>query len=175
VEVASGGKTKYNRVRLNIPKTHALDAACVGEVQSIQDWTKPTLNIKSTGRGCYQRTRLNAYGFPRGYLTRSKNIQGFQTGDRVKAVVTKGKKRGVYTGRVAVRATGDFNIQTSTEVIQGISHRYCKVIQRGDGYGYSQSGAINGNSRVQVGSRVRVAKQPALYLTAMNGDVSRAF
>lgn len=167
IEVASGGKTKYNRSRLNIPKTHALDAVCVGSVESIENWDKPTLNIKSMGRGCYQRTRLTAFGFPRGYLTRIKNIKGFQTGDMVKATVTKGKKIGSYAGRVAVRATGSFNIQTATEVIQGISHRYCKIVQRGDGYGYSQSGAINGNSRGQVGSRARIASQPALTLPAL--------
>ena len=28
---ASGGRTKFNRTRLGIPKSHALDAACVGE------------------------------------------------------------------------------------------------------------------------------------------------
>ena len=175
VDVASGGRTKFNRVRLNIPKTHALDAVCVGTVESVEDWNKPTLNIKSMGRGCYQRTRLTAFGFTRGYLTRIKNIKGFQTGDMVKATVTKGKKIGVYAGRVAVRATGNFNIQTATEVVQGISHRYCRVVQRGDGYGYSQSGAVNGNSRVQAGSRVMVASQPALCLTRLNPDVSRAF
>jgi len=168
VEIASGGKTKYNRCRLNIPKTHALDAACVGSVDSIESWDKPTLNIKSMGRGCYQRTRLTAFGFPRGYLTRIKNIQGFQTGDMVKATVTKGKKIGVYSGRVAVRATGNFNIQAATEVIQGISHRYCKIVQRGDGYGYSQTGAINGNRRGQVGSRARIAEQSALTSLALS-------
>jgi len=168
VEVASGGKTKYNRSRLNIPKTHALDAICVGEVNSVHDWDKPTLNIKSMGRGCYQRTRLTAFGFPRGYLTRVKNIQGFQTGDMIKATVTKGKKIGVYSGRIAVRASGNFNIQTATEVIQGISHRYCKIVQRGDGYGYSQTGAINGNSRVQAGSRARIASQSALTSPALS-------
>jgi hypothetical protein len=55
----------------------------------------------------------------------------------VKAEVTKGKKIGSYTGRVAVRATGSFNIQTSTGLVQGVSHRYCTVVQRGNGYGYS--------------------------------------
>ena len=48
---------------------------------------------------------------------------------RLKAHVTKGKKAGVYIGRVAVRASGSFNIQTSTGLIQGISHRYCQLIQ----------------------------------------------
>jgi hypothetical protein len=51
----------------------------------------------------YQRTRLNRFGFPRGVLMRQKQVQGFQTGDRVKAVVPTGKKAGTYTGRVAVR------------------------------------------------------------------------
>ncbi|SEQ16942.1 RRXRR protein [Ectothiorhodospira magna] len=32
VITSSGGRTKYNRQRLGIPKTHALDAACVGPV-----------------------------------------------------------------------------------------------------------------------------------------------
>lgn len=137
VATGSGGQTKYNRTRLGIPKTHALDAACVGTVDTVRDWTRPTLSIKATGCGSYQRTRVDAYGFPRGYLTRQKRIHGFQTGDMVTANVTKGKKAGQYKGRLAVRATGNFNIQTPQGVIQGISHRYCRIVQRADGYGYS--------------------------------------
>lgn len=138
VTMWSGGRTKFNRAQLHIPKTHALDAACVGNIDAIRDWNKPTLAIKATGRGSYQRTRLNAYGFPRGYLTRQKRIKGFQTGDMVKAEVTKGKKTGSYVGLVAVRASGSFNLQTAQGVVQGIGYRCCKVIQRADGYGYSQ-------------------------------------
>ncbi|MEI6416042.1 MAG: hypothetical protein WCP34_17535, partial [Pseudomonadota bacterium] len=96
------------------------------------------------GRGSYQRTRLDANGFPRGYLTRSKQIKGFQTGDRVRAHVEKGKKAGVHVGRVAVRATGSFNIQTTQGLVQGISYRHCKTIQRADGYGYSHILALKG-------------------------------
>lgn len=136
VAVASGGQTKFNRCRLGVPKTHALDAACVGNLDSLDGWDKPALGIKCTGRGSYQRTRLDQFGFPRGYLTRSKRIHGFQTGDRVKAVVTKGAKTGTYVGRVAVRASGSFNIQANGGLVQGISHCYCKVVQRADGYGY---------------------------------------
>ena len=39
---------------------------------------------------------------------------------------------------MAVRVTGSFNIQTGDGVVQGISHRHCRVLQRGDGYGYSR-------------------------------------
>lgn len=104
VTSGSGGLTKLNRVRLEIHKTHALDAACVGTTESVVDWQRPTLAVKATGRGSYQRTRLTKYGFPRGYLMRQKAVHGFQTGDHVKAVVSNGKKIGEYTGRVAVRA-----------------------------------------------------------------------
>jgi 5-methylcytosine-specific restriction endonuclease McrA len=137
VEAASGGRTKWNRTRLGVPKTHALDAACVGEVEALTGWEVPSLAIKCTGRGSYQRTRLDAYGFPRGYLTRSKRIRGFQTGDMVRAAVPTGKKAGVHTGRVAVRATGSFNIQTPTGVIQHINAKYCTTISRADGYSYT--------------------------------------
>lgn len=137
VETASGGRTKWNRTRLGLPKTHALDAVCVGPVETVSGWRRPTLEIKCSGRGSYQRTRLTAQGFPRGYLTREKRIHGFQTGDRVRAVVPAGKKAGTHVGRVAVRATGSFNIQTPVGVVQGIAYRHCTMVQRADGYGYA--------------------------------------
>lgn len=155
VEIASGGRTKFNRHMLSIPKTHALDAACVGRVDRIRDWQKPTLSIKCAGRGSYQRTRLTAKGGIRGYLMRQKSVNGFQTGDRVKAVVPKGNNAGTYVGRVAVRASGSFNIQTGGGVVQGISHKHCRLIQRGDGYGYNQIVTTTnpGKSNFPVSSR----------------------
>jgi 5-methylcytosine-specific restriction endonuclease McrA len=137
LELASGGRTKFNRRRLGLPKSHALDAACVGLVETLLNWNLPTLNIKCTGRGSYQRTRLNKYGFPRGFLMRQKSVHGFQTGDMVFARVPAGVKAGVYTGRVAVRASGSFNVQTLAGAVQGISHKHCRVVSKADGYGYS--------------------------------------
>jgi 5-methylcytosine-specific restriction endonuclease McrA len=142
VETASGGKTKFNRSRLGVPKSHALDAACVGEVQALSDWSCPTRTLKCSGRGSYQRTRLDAYGFPRGYLLREKSVKGFQTGDHVVATVPAGKKAGIHVGRVAIRRTGSFNIQTATGVVQGVGWRHCRRVQRGDGYGYGWLAAI---------------------------------
>lgn len=139
VQTGTGGQTKFNRGQLGIPKTHALDAVCVGTLDSLTGWQRPTLTIKATGRGSYQRTRLDRFGFPRGYLMRQKSVQGFQTGDLVKAEVPTGKKTGTHTGRVAIRKTGNFNIQTLEQIIQGISWKYCRIIQRGDGYGYHQT------------------------------------
>lgn len=53
------------------------------------------------------------------------------------ATVIKGKKLGVHIGRVAVRGSGRFNIQTHAGTVQGISWKRCKVIQRDDGYAYA--------------------------------------
>ncbi|WP_415838148.1 RNA-guided endonuclease IscB [Polaromonas hydrogenivorans] len=171
VETDSGGRTKFNRTRLGLPKTHALDAACVGDVNSMTGWHKPTLCLKAMGRGSYQRTRLDKYGCARGYLTRSKSIQGFQTGDMVKAQVTQGKKTGSYTGRVAVRASGSFNIQTRHGLVQGVSHRYCTVVQRGDGYGYQ---LVAKTDATGTPPKQGDASHPALYLPGLKAVVSRA-
>ena len=63
-------------------------------------------------------------------------MKGFKTGDLVRAHVTKGKKIGHYVGRVAVRSSGNFNITTAQNTVQGISSRYCLMVQRADGYNY---------------------------------------
>jgi ribosomal protein L21E len=133
-------------LRFGVPKSHALDAACVGNVETLSGWEVPSLSIKATGRGAYSRTRLNKYGFPRGYLTREKRIKGFQTGDMVKAVLDTGVHTGTWVGRVAVRASGSFNIQTAAGVRQGISWKHCQVLQRADGYGYSTTETKGGFS-----------------------------
>lgn len=73
---------------------------------------------------------------------REKSVKGFRTGDLVMAKVLAGKKQGTHIGRVAIRKTGSFNIQTGETVIQGIGYRYCQILQRGDGYGYTIAKSI---------------------------------
>ena len=141
VEAASGGQTKFNRSRLGIIKTHALDAACVGDVHDVKNVNAPALQVKCTGRGSRCKTRLDKYGFPRTYLTAQKTAFGFKPGDMVIANVPKGVKAGIHKGRVAIRLTGHFNIQpgSGAATVQGISHKHCRITQRADGYGYSQT------------------------------------
>lgn len=136
VLTGSGGLTKFNRTRLQLPKTHWIDAACVGQIESLSVLTNKPLLIKATGHGTRQMCRTDKFGFPSRYVPRNKFVKGFQTGDIVKAVVTSGKKIGEYVGRVAVRTTGSFNI-SALELVQGISHKYCKIVYRKDGYSYS--------------------------------------
>ena len=139
VQLGRGSQTKYNRTQKGLPKEHYYDALCVGNVSaSFKFKTNQVLHIKATGRGSHFRGRVNECGIIIKQLPRQKSFFGFQTGDMVKAIVTKGKKIGTYIGRVAVRSSGNFNITTTSGVIQGISYKYCQVIQRADGYRYTQ-------------------------------------
>lgn len=160
LEVATGGRTKFNRKQFSIPKSHALDAACVGKIHILSNWQKPTLQIRCTGRGSYQRTQLNRHGFPRGYSMRTKAVRGFQTGDFIQAIVPTGLKAGTYLGKVAVRASGSFNIQTPSGVVQGISFRHCRILQRADGYTYSYS--AKKEKEIENRGTLRVQRYPSL-------------
>jgi len=142
IEVGTGGRTKFNRIKKKLPKTHWLDAVCVGKS------TPETLKIEgicpliiiATGRGSRQMCRVDKYGFPRTKAKQFKRVHDFQTGDIVKAVVPTGKKAGVYVGRVVVRTSGRFNLKTKNATIQGISYRRCRLLQRADGYNYEERG-----------------------------------
>ncbi|MEV1170617.1 hypothetical protein [Nonomuraea sp. NPDC049784] len=101
-------------------------------------WPATVLFAACTGRGIYARTRTDAHGFPRLRLPRIKQVQGFATGDLVRAVVPSGKNAGVHTGRAAVRSTGKFNIATFRGTVQGIHHRHVRLLQRGEGYAYQR-------------------------------------
>jgi hypothetical protein len=173
VQTGTGGRTKWNRSRLGIVKTHALDAACVGVVRDMRGAHLPTLRVKCTGRGSRGKTRLNKYGFPRAYLTRKKTAFGFRTGDMVLATVPAGKNKGMYKGRVAIRMTGNFNVQPGTAgtvTVQGISHKHCRVLQRADGYGYVwQTTQIE-----QPTARATTASRSAPFLTALKDGVPRS-
>jgi len=105
VEIASGGRTKFNRFERQIPKTHWLDAACVGaSTPEVLQWeaVRP-LAIKAMGHGKRQVTNVDAYGFPKG-KPKGIPVHPFRTGDVVRAEVPVGKFAGNYVDRiVAIR------------------------------------------------------------------------
>lgn len=139
VETSTGGMTKYNRCRLDIPKTHVLDAVCTGVINKVYHWQRRTTVIKAVGRGKYKRTISDKYGFPKYRLSRSKRHYDFATGDIVK--VSRREYR--YVGRVSVRASGKFNLQTLSTIHVDIAptatiYKKCKLLQKADGYYYHQ-------------------------------------
>ena len=134
VEVGTGGRTKYNRVRQNYPKAHWIDAACVGESGETVfiPATMCPLLIRAAGRQSRQMCRMDRFGFPRTKPKQNRRRFGFQTGDLVKAAVPNGKNAGAHIGRVAVRASGSFR----AGAVDGINWQYCQLLCRSDGYEY---------------------------------------
>lgn len=133
VEVGTGGRTKFNRTQRGLPKDHWVDAICVGastpERLVIKD-VRPLL-IRATGHGKRQRCQVNKYGFPIAHLMKNKSIHGFRSGDMVKAVIPRGKYAGTRVGKIAIRATGAFNMDGVS-----VNHKYMTKIHASDGYSY---------------------------------------
>lgn len=139
VDFYSGGRTKWNRTRFGLAKTHALDALCVGDLAGVAGAGAVVLQIRATGRGLHRRCLYDKHGFPRAHFTRQKVFHGFMTGDLVRAVVPSGKSAGVHVGRVNVSASGSFLVGG----LKGarVRWRYCQLLQRADGYDYSRRSA----------------------------------
>jgi len=145
LETGTGGPTKRNRTRRGLPKTHWLDAACVGAStpEPLRVHGIAPLARRAMGRHSRQMCRTNAAGFPDRAPKATSVVGGFRTGDIVRAKVPSlSSKAGVYVGRIAIRATGSCNITTATGTVQGIHVRYCQPLHRGDGYAYTKGVAL---------------------------------
>ena len=140
IECGSGGLTKYNRSMRELPKTHWLDAACVGKSTPEVLDTKGVqpLLIKAYGRGCRQVQNHDKNGFPVGTPKQGKIFYGFQTGDIVKACVPSGKYAGTYVGRIAARMAGNFKFSRKNGTRFDVSYKYCKAVHHMDGYSYQR-------------------------------------
>ena len=134
VEVGTGGRTKFNRTKQELPKAHWVDAACVGVSGATVDVSgvEPLL-IRATGHGSRQMCSTDKFGFPKSHRTGVKKHFGFETGDIVRAVVPTGKNKGIHVGRVVVRAKPSFKIGKA----DGINAKHVQLVQRRDGYAYT--------------------------------------
>lgn len=141
VECGTGARTKMQRIKHRLPKTHYYDACCVGastpDVVSVQAryaalWT-------ATGRGKRQMCQTDKYGFPKAHRANRKVQFGFLTGDIVSADVPAGKYQGTWRGRATCRASGQFDLRDGQKtIVCRTNHKRCRLIQRGDGWQYEQ-------------------------------------
>jgi 5-methylcytosine-specific restriction endonuclease McrA len=138
VETASGGLTKFNRTKRGLPKAHWIDAACVGKSTPERIGVEDVYvyRIKATGHNSRRMRRVDKYGFPCALAKGARTVKGFRTGDIVQAEMPNGKHAGRYTGRVAIRERGVFRLTTVRGSFD-VNHRYCRLIQRADGYSVS--------------------------------------
>ncbi|GHO79092.1 hypothetical protein KSD_68630 [Ktedonobacter sp. SOSP1-85] len=136
VECGSGGLTKYNRTTRGLPKTHWLDAACVGKSTPdviVHKGVVPLL-IAAAGHGNRQMCSTDKYGFPKQHKQRKKTFLGYQTGDIVKVMTPKG----TFEGRIAIRHRPSFRMGKVD-----IHPKYMRCVQRSDGYAYQQKGVCH--------------------------------
>ena len=132
----TGGQTKFNRCRLELPKEHWIDAACVGQVDTLELVTTQPLLIKSTGHGSRQVIQIDKYGFPRkGYKVKCP-VKDWKTGDMKNVVAGKNAPiRGVRLK--TVRAKGNFDIRLNSEKVVSVSRNHIQAVHRQDGFSYS--------------------------------------
>jgi hypothetical protein len=118
-----------------LPKTHWLDAACVGKVESLELLTARPLLIVAKGWGCRQMVQNDKYGFPRkGYRAKQK-VKNWNTGDLV--AVISGNFAGIAGKRLkTVRFKGNFDIRLNPEKVISVSRHHLKAVHRRDGYEY---------------------------------------
>src|SRR5579859_5345743 len=89
LETGTGGRTKWNRTRLGIEKSHWADAACVGQSTPDDLEARPgaVLLIASRGHGSRQMCGTDRHGFPIRHKRKQKCWFGFRSGDLVRAVI----------------------------------------------------------------------------------------
>jgi 5-methylcytosine-specific restriction endonuclease McrA len=131
VTTGSGGLTKFNRTKLNLPKAHWIDAACVGKVEftglrKLELLTTTPFIVKSTGKGTRRLCRINKHGFPCSQA-RKKYKHGWNTGD-----IATGK--GVV-GRVVVQSATRLEIRINGKRIGGQLSDFKKLYSK-DSYSY---------------------------------------
>lgn len=133
IEIGTGGQTKFNRIQQSYPKTHWLDAACVGDSGSVvfAHRTLQPLLIKAMGHGKRQRCITDKYGFPKSHAPSLKQFQGFQTSDMVKAIIPTGKFAGTHIGRIAIRYRPSFRLNGFD-----VHPKYIRTTHHADGYEY---------------------------------------
>lgn len=127
VSTGSGGKTKFNRIRLGLPKTHWIDAACVGEIDTLKVLTSKPLLIRSTGKGTRRLCRINKYGFSCS-KPRTTYKHGWNTGD---IAFCKG-----VVGRVVVQSDTRLEIRIDGKRIGGKISDFRKLHNK-DSYSYA--------------------------------------
>lgn len=146
VKCWTGGRTKYNRVNQELPKSHSIDAACVGESGSkIKLLVNQPLIVESKGHGTKRARRANHKGFP----ALNKDNQPIKpktrythcvAGDMIKFRLDKDRKTvkaGIYKGRVKTPTPKGFEVKINECRVSQKMNYLIRFMHRNDGYNYS--------------------------------------
>lgn len=144
VEISTGGTTKFNRSRLNAPKTHALDAACTRNTPESQPWRSQCLPSKQA-----TEVRINTpiwilLNFLAAASCDRRRQKGFRSETwSVQSYPRENEWERFRQGWSAHEVHSI--VQTRSGTVSDIGHKYCRMSQRADGYAYEPK-QKNGNS-----------------------------
>ena len=148
IEVGTGGRTKWNRTRAGLEKSHWADSACVG-ASTPEGWHINAGQVQEVRarsyarRGRRQACLVDKTGFPRTGGKSGVRSFGYQTGDVVQVVKTTAKRAGTYQGRISIRGSGDFTFSPRDKEKHPTSFRakdIVKLLDRCGSYEYSARG-----------------------------------
>lgn len=135
----NSSRTKFNRHKFGIKKTHSLDALCVGDMNEVKvAKISPVLHIKSMGRGNRQMCQTDKFGFPKCIRSRQRKANGYQTGDIIEVNISK-EGRIVPCGRYTTRITktgGGFRGVVLDKTVKLSFKDMGVILHRADGYNY---------------------------------------
>ena len=136
----TGGRTKFNRFKQGLEKSHSIDAACVGESGSnIKIKTVQPLIVVCKGHGNRQARRINKHGFPA--VQKAKDVFCHATaGDLVRVTLDKDRKnvnKGKYVARVKTPTKKGVEVVVNGFRVGISSMKNVSFIHRSDGYAYS--------------------------------------
>lgn len=167
ITYGTGGKTKFNRKRAGLPKTHYYDAACVKDVAKSSKSHCCVLAIHAVGYGHRQdlgkfQTIQSASGFKRPY-TRTEHANGFQKLDHVEMLTKKGKRTGYINSfdKTPPGKPQKLRIKT-TWTVSGDGRSYGNVtqlrkLQSRDGYAYEILSACPSTSPLRTDTAVQLS------------------
>lgn len=146
IEVGTGGRTKFNRVRMGLSKSHWADAACVGAStpERLKIYAGAPLLIRARNHGYpigrRQMMKVDRHGFPRKEQAKSsKRVHGFQSGDIARAEIPAGRRRkyaGNHVGRLTIRKNGRFQFRKGDGKKMDVHYQHLTLLRRADGYEY---------------------------------------
>lgn len=151
IEVGTGGRTKFNRRKQNLPKTHWLDAACVGEsTPEIKFTFNKVLCIEAVGKGTRKMmAKWDKTGRPSAYRPKDPYLFGVRNGDMVlvdtispatnnkgKEVRFKGKDKNKFKGvyRVGGKDTQNEKLYVNKVLVKTLYIK--RIVHKADSYDY---------------------------------------
>lgn len=140
VRTWSGGRTKWNRTAMSLPKTHTRRPLrrTARPPGGRCGRPRPPARPDRCGNGPRKLRphHPRPVRIPPARPCAPEAASRFATGDLVRASISKGKGAGTWTGRISVRASGKHSLSTPVGRFT-VSHRNLRLLQRADGYAYS--------------------------------------